>query len=152
MPRALSDATVRSMPELPEVEFARGCLERWLQGRVLREVRVAPSRLLRGADARLFDACVGRAVAQVDRRGKWLRIRCEGGPGWLMHLGMTGRVVRLPVGDRPHVRASWPVEGDPPGAALIDPRGFGRLLPGLSEEIDASVEWLQLGPDAWRDC
>ena len=74
-----SDATVRSMPELPEVEFARGCLERWLQGRVLREVRVAPSRLLRGADARLFDACVGRAVEQVDRRGKYAAVNLQQG-------------------------------------------------------------------------
>lgn len=58
------------MPELPEVEFARSCLERWLGGEKLARVEAEPTRVLRGSSVDALTALSGRRVEKIERRGK----------------------------------------------------------------------------------
>lgn len=137
------------MPELPEVEFARGCLERWLVGRTLTRVTSQPgTRVLRESSARALAALTGHRVDAVERRGKWLLWHLSEGAGLLAHLGMTGRFVRRApdASSSPHARATFAV--DDARIELVDQRMFGRLLPGSVEALTAHRVWREQGPDA----
>ena len=139
------------MPELPEVEFARGCLERWWRGRVLVDVSAPSTRLLRDSSPEALAALSGRRFDGVERKGKWLLVHLSGGAGLLAHLGMTGKLVRV-RGDAP-VHWSRARFVDDAGFTVHDrdPRMFGRLIPGRVDELVRRREWLDLGPDAWRE-
>lgn len=143
------------MPELPEVEVARRQLTRWGRGRAVREVllidpRVVAGRGSRGAAwdegeaARALQAARGAWVVGP-RRGKRLGLRVGEG-AWCVHLGMTGRWVRQPVGAPPprgaRVGFVW---DDGQVGWLVDDRRFARLNP--TPDLERAVEE-DLGPDA----
>jgi formamidopyrimidine-DNA glycosylase len=106
------------MPELPEVEILGRHLDRVLRDRRLGGVRRWEPGRRSPPDRGAFEALVsGRAVRSVSRRGKYLCVGLEpvsvsvspvqdpapgtgGWEGFLVHLGMTGRVDVLPA-DRP---------------------------------------------------
>ena len=79
------------MPELPEVEFARSCLSRWLRGQKLVRVEAETNRVIRGSSPRAFRDLKGQRVTKVERHGKWLLFRLDSEQGILAHLGMTGK-------------------------------------------------------------
>src|SRR5690606_29397147 len=93
------------MPELPEVEFARRCLVRWLRHHPLAAVEAEPTRVLRDSSPAALRALVGARLEDVDRRGKQLLLRFDHGRGVLSHLGMTGKWVLQRPGD-PDVKHS----------------------------------------------
>lgn len=135
------------MPELPEVEFARGCLERWLVGERV-QARAPASRVLRGSSPDAFAALSNRVLETVERRGKWLLATFEGRRGLLIHLGMTGKLVRATAGER--VRWSRAELSSARHVVhLRDPRMFGRLVPGPVDRLLADEALVSLGPDAW---
>jgi formamidopyrimidine-DNA glycosylase len=121
------------MPELPEVEHARRCLERWLAGATV-------TRAFSGA-------LVGQRVLEVSRRGKWLRLTLSEGARVFSHLGMTGRWLRR----RPQEpRERWErgrLDAGGESARFVDPRRFGRLL-ARRRDVKA---WEALGPDPLVD-
>ena len=79
------------MPELPEVETIRGQLGPRLEGRTLALVEILDPRLTRPLDPREIAAELqGERIARVERRGKYLVVRLEGGGALLVHLRMTG--------------------------------------------------------------
>lgn len=136
------------MPELPEVEFARGCLERWLGGQKVTCTAPA-SRIFRGSSPEAFAALSGRRLVSVQRRGKWIFAELDGGRGFLMHLGMTGKLVRA-TGEISHARATL-TGADGTVVVYRDPRMFGRIVPGQIERITEEQAWREMGPDAWSD-
>lgn len=91
------------MPELPEVEIWRGCLERWLAGRRILGARV-PDAILRGRQSRraVEEGLEGALVGAVRRRGKFLLLDLgRRRPELLIHLGMTGAFERVAAGEKP---------------------------------------------------
>jgi formamidopyrimidine-DNA glycosylase len=138
------------MPELPEVEFARRCLERWLSGEPVVGAKAEPSRTFRGADREAFEALRGRLV-EARRRGKYLLLSFEQGRGLLSHLGMTGKWVRRPGGvEEPYSRARLLLKGGDV-VHFRDPRRFGRLEPVPSESLDTLPTITALGVDPLVD-
>lgn len=138
------------MPELPEVEFARRSLERWLAHERVVRAQADPTRIFRGANPKQFVSLRGRLV-QARRRGKYLLLAFEHGQGLLSHLGMTGKWVRRPAGVRePYSRARLFLEG---GEVVHyrDPRMFGRLEPLSAEGLDALPVVRALGVDPLVD-
>lgn len=137
------------MPELPEVEVARRNLERWLgRGRLVR-VELSP-RIFYGAAAPAFARrLVGRSVRAVERRGKWLRLVCDGGIELFSHLGMTGKWVRRAHDDPPERFERARLDTARRSVRYVDPRLFGRLHADLGASPPAA--WLALGPDALVD-
>jgi formamidopyrimidine-DNA glycosylase len=140
------------MPELPEVEFARGCIERWLKGKPLARVEADRTRVVRGSSPAAIEELAGHKLQRVERRGKWLLWQFDHDRGVLAHLGMTGKYVLQKPKDGPvsHSRVRF-VRQD--GAVLHyqDPRMFGRVAAGPIAALRSDPGFHALGPDAWDD-
>lgn len=136
------------MPELPEVEYERRTLDRWLRGATILSAQAHDRVIMRPrAPATLARDLKGRRVERVDRRGKWMRLALSGGAFLFSHLGMTGGWERGDPGD-PHQRwerARLVVErrGKRARVSYVDARRFGRLV--FSK--DDIPTWSALGPD-----
>jgi formamidopyrimidine-DNA glycosylase len=127
------------MPELPEVETVRLQLEPALVGRRFERVSIDDPRLVRPYEpAEVAAELEGELVAAVERRGKYLIVRFESGRVLLIHLRMTGSLLRTPSGslpDDPHRRAVVNLD-DGSDVAYRDVRRFGTWLllePGEAE-------------------
>jgi formamidopyrimidine-DNA glycosylase len=119
------------MPELPEVETIRRQLEPELRGRRIESAQVLDQRWTRPVPpAEVERALAGRLIEKVERRGKYLVLRLEGGRSLAMHLRMTGNLL-LDQGEAtpalPHLRAVIRLEG---GGRLVftDARRFGQAV------------------------
>lgn len=136
------------MPELPEVEIASRQLRSWLLGKRIVAARAAKSRVIRGQQPLRFAQLKGHQLLGIDRVGKWMLLRFDGGEGLISHLGMTGKWIRRKRGEpQPsHVRATLELAG---GHAVDyrDPRLFGRLIRGKVEALQKQASWAALGPD-----
>src|SRR5262245_49607892 len=133
------------MPELPEVETIRKGLARGLCGARVTSVLIREPRLRRRVDEAALNSLVGRRIGTIERRAKYLLADVGDDRVWLMHLGMSGRLLLLPpqaaVGQHEHVRVSFDV-----GRVLCyrDPRRFGWMRVASRAELD---EIADLGPE-----
>ncbi len=116
------------MPELPEVETTRRGLEPALVGRGVRDLEVRERRLRWPVKAGLEAVLRGATILAVERRAKYLLIRCDSGT-LLVHLGMSGSLRVLEAGIAPGPHDHWDLLLDS-GRMLRyhDPRRFGSLL------------------------
>jgi formamidopyrimidine-DNA glycosylase len=152
------------MPELPEVETIRRDLSALLPGKILSAIDVFDRRALEGfgpdgsprrrVDPVLFAArLVGRRVAEVARRGKYLMFRLGGGGSLLLHLRMTGQVIWGPP--RPKARVLLRFRGTGDVLSYCDTRRFGELWMAEDEALDPALAALgpeplePLDADAW---
>jgi formamidopyrimidine-DNA glycosylase len=137
------------VPELPEVEFARSCLSRWLRGRTLSQVEADATRVIRGAPPKAFASLARQRVTKVERRGKWLLWRFESDIGLLAHLGMTGKFEIARPGS-PSVRWSRVRFTRSDGAVVHyrDPRQFGHIRLAPLSILLTTEPLKSLGPDA----
>lgn len=138
------------MPELPEVETVVRDLRPRPVGSTIRAVAVSPQSLRREWLPVWTPLVVGRTIAGVSRRGKWIRVPLDGGSTLLWHLGMTGQLTVVQdsraVADHTHVRMTL---GDPEGEELRfrDVRRFGSVeLWESPAELDAFLD-ARLGPE-----
>ncbi len=129
------------MPELPEVETVVRSIAP-LAGRRILAAEFRCPRVLRGADAeRLAAQIEGLRIGSVRRHGKFILISIEGGGYLVVHLGMTGRLLRNGLPGK-HTHAVLTLDR---GALLYDDsRQFGCIE--FSPEIPERVA--KLGPDA----
>lgn len=130
------------MPELPEVEtIARGVDARVRGARILdvwfcshpQPFKTPPAAQARGLE--------GQVILAVRRAGKHIvcdlgpapcpaskRARCQPSAQWIVHLGMTGRLIvttpEAPVAAHTHARITLAGGGE---LRFVDPRRFGRL-------------------------
>jgi formamidopyrimidine-DNA glycosylase len=147
------------MPELPEVEHLRRCVDPHLVGASIERVEVRRKSVIgpRGAGAAAL--LCGARIARTDRRGKQLAIVASDGRAIVVQLGMTGSLAIEPEGappppepiDRKHRHVVWLVDRtDGIGSFRLvfrDPRRFGGVT--AIPSIDALAErWSSLGPDA----
>ena len=136
------------MPELPEVETASRHLRSWLLGKRIVAAQAAKSRVIRGQAPSRFAQLKGHQLRGIDRAGKWMLLRFDGGEGLISHLGMTGKWARRTKGEPPpsHVRATL-LLADGHAVDYRDPRLFGRLIRGKIEALRRQASWSALGPD-----
>jgi len=97
---------VLRMPELPEVETVRRGLEPVLAGRVLAQVEQRRADLRWPLPERFAERLTGRRVTGPSRRSKYPLIGLERGgtapeETWIVHLGMSGRILVTPSDSRP---------------------------------------------------
>jgi formamidopyrimidine-DNA glycosylase len=115
------------MPELPEVESVRRAIAPALEGRRLEHVEITDVRLTRPEDPLEVAAeLTGERVERVDRRGKYLIVRFASGRALLIHLRMTGSLLRDPAAAT-HVRAVLRLD-DGSEVGYRDVRRFGTWL------------------------
>lgn len=116
------------MPELPEVETTRRGIAPHVEGETVERVIIRAASLRRPVPAELVSGLTGRVIRAVERRGKYLLLRCTKGTA-ILHLGMSGslRIVSAatPPGKHDHLDIVFTS-----GICLRfnDPRRFGIAL------------------------
>lgn len=124
------------MPELPEVEVTRLSLVDRLRGARIDAVRLGqPLRWPLGCEPQTL---VGRRVADVRRRGKylWMPLAADGfrnGGGLLMHLGMSGSLGLAANDAPPGPWQHFELATDRGRLRLTDPRRFGAVVWGEAD-------------------
>ncbi len=141
------------MPELPEVETTRRCLEPALVGKRVMHVDVRRNRMVRRqpAPSDFRDRLTGRTVRGLRRHGKFMIADLSGDLSWVTHLGMSGRLAIAAQSDPepPHTNVVVRV-GSGVEVRFVDPRTFGFVVVYTPEELAASP-LSRLGPDALDD-
>lgn len=115
---------------MPEVETVVRGLRNRLIGWELSRVEVCQPKCLGGRKRSLADLLRKKTILAVERRGKIVILRLNGGGALFVHLGMSGRLRLLPrsaLRERhTHLVFSFLNRGDQ--LRFIDPRRFGRVF------------------------
>lgn len=124
------------MPELPEVETTRLGITPYIKGQTITGVVVRNRQLRWPVPSGLKKILVGRVINLIERRAKYLLLKCDQGC-LILHLGMSGslRIITdaAPPQKHDHIDLEF-------GSGMIlrfrDPRKFG------------SVHWTKADPAA----
>lgn len=137
------------MPELPEVETTRRGIAPHVEGQRVERVVVRDRRLRWPVPEDLDTRLSGQRIISVDRRAKYLLINAEAGT-LIAHLGMSGNLRLVPVGQAPLKHEHVDIELES-GLALryTDPRRFGAML--WSSDPHAHELLTHLGPEPLTD-
>ena len=132
------------MPELPEVETVRRSLLPIVGARI-DAVEVREPRLRRTLTHDFARRLTGRAIHDIERRGKYLLFHLSGNEVLLAHLGMSGALLLQPSGTlaQTHDHVLLRLSGDRQ-VTFNDPRRFGLLRVGRLDEL---MELRNVGPD-----
>ncbi len=134
------------MPELPEVETICRGLQGALAGRVLARVTLRRPDLRFPFPPDFVQRLEGRRVLRVARRAKYILAHLDGGLVWLVHLGMSGRLIvgrpPLPPGPHDHVLVET---GDGRLLVYTDARRFGFMDLVTESELAAHPRLARLG-------
>ena len=117
------------MPELPEVEtVANGVHARVAGQRVAQVWTSGKPQTFKTPETEILAALTGRRINRVKRVGKTVVLDLDSGSQFLVHLGMTGRllVASPEVPWPPHTHAVLTLS-DGRELRFVDPRRFGRL-------------------------
>jgi len=140
----------REMPELPEVETIRRQLEREVVGRKVKTVDVTGKRSIRRQTPEEFKAGLeGAKITGVQRKGKYLLLALDNGSVWIIHLRMSGQLLRAaakdPAAEHTHVTVTFTQGGQ---LRFLDPRTFGEMFLATPDEITSEITELStLGVD-----
>lgn len=118
------------MPELPEVETIRRTIGPLVVGRTVIAVDVRRRDLRRKVAPSFEASLLGRVIVSADRRAKYLLLRLDDGLAWIVHLGMSGRLLRLAAdAANDGARHEHVVVTLDDGASVVfrDPRRFGLM-------------------------
>jgi formamidopyrimidine-DNA glycosylase len=138
------------MPELPEVETIRRELERDVIGKRIKGTTVSGTRTVRRQTKKQFIARLdGTKITGVDRKGKYLLLKLDTGDVVVIHLRMSGQLLRLP-NKEPTIKHTHVVVTFTQGGQLrfVDPRTFGELFVVDGENLaEEAPELMTLGVD-----
>jgi len=134
------------MPELPEVETVRASLARDLIGKKIKAVTVSNGRVVRRhKSAKDFRVMLeGHSIKSAQRLGKNLVFALDNGTHLVVHLGMSGQLLRAKGPKDPKPKHTHVVFTFVQGGELryVDPRTFGELYvstpPGEGQEVEVS--------------
>jgi formamidopyrimidine-DNA glycosylase len=132
------------MPELPEVETVRASLARDVVGKKVKLAAVTNGRAVRRhKSAKEFRALLeGHTIKSAERLGKYLIFGLDNANHLVVHLGMSGQLLRSkgPKDVKPkhtHVVISFVQGGE---LRYVDPRTFGELFVSVPPVEGAEVE------------
>lgn len=145
------------LPELPEAEIARRQLARWVGAEPIRAIRLEDPAVVRThLSSRPSDAVdepevalrplIGSVATGFRRHGKRIALVTPG-LGVLVHLGMSGKLVRSEEVPR-YGRVGLVTSGTT--VWLVDRRRFGCLVPVAPASIDPTLRQGH-GPDALEE-
>jgi formamidopyrimidine-DNA glycosylase len=136
------------MPELPEIETICRGLKPHLEGRRISRVSVVERRLRCLVDGQLADSLEGKTIIRVGRRAKYILISLSGSVVWLVHLGMSGKLIHVDP-QTPKQKHDHIIVGLDSGKELRyhDPRRFGLSLLVPEDELQELTQLKHLGPD-----
>jgi formamidopyrimidine-DNA glycosylase len=132
------------VPELPEVETVRSSLNRDVVGKKIKSAAVTNGRAVRRhRSAKDFrDKVEGRTIKSVGRLGKYLIFALDDGGRLVIHLGMSGQLLRArsskdPKPKHTHVVFCFTLGGE---LRYVDPRTFGEMFVSMAPIEGQPVE------------
>ena len=139
------------MPELPEVETIRRGLEREVVGKRIKSVEATGLRSIRRhKNKKDFIARLeGAKIKTARRRGKYLLLALDTGEVLVIHLRMSGQLLRAqpkePLPKHTHVVLSFTQGGQ---LRFVDPRTFGEMFLTTPDQLTEELpELAELGFD-----
>jgi formamidopyrimidine-DNA glycosylase len=140
------------MPELPEVEVIRRDLEREVVGKKIKAVDVDAMRSVRRHHNRkqFTQRLVAHKITGVERRGKYLLVHLDDDDVLVIHLGMSGQLIRVKssrdaMAKHTHVIITFTQGGQ---LRFVDPRTFGEMFVTEADNVEKEVsELAHLGID-----
>ncbi len=137
------------MPELPEVETIVRDLRPHVVGRRIEAVvHLNPAVLRYPVADRFEEGLLGQLALALSRRGKFIQLRLASRQLLVVHLGMTGNLTLDQPSDpvRPHTHLRLRLDSQAE-LRYRDPRRFGRLLLGGSQELERAGVMPSLGAE-----
>jgi formamidopyrimidine-DNA glycosylase len=139
------------MPELPEVEVLRRDLEKEVVGKKIKTVEVAGLRSIRRHKQKkeFIVALEGHKIVSVARRGKYLVLRLDGSEALIVHLGMSGQLLRAKSARDKAPKHTHVVITFTQGGLMrfVDPRTFGEMFITNYDDLEQVEELAHLGLD-----
>jgi len=135
------------MPELPEVETIVRSLLPLVTGKAVRSVHVLCTDLRRALGPCFGASLTGRRIVSVRRRAKYMLFDLDDGRCWIVHLGMSGRLLRVKqLASHERRKHDHVIVGLSDGAGLVfhDPRRFGLMA---VEDAASSTLLSAIGPE-----
>jgi formamidopyrimidine-DNA glycosylase len=139
------------VPELPEVETIRRGLEREVVGKRIKSVEATGTRSIRRhKNKKEFVARLeGTKIKSARRRGKYLLLALDSGDVLVVHLRMSGQLLRAqpkePNAKHTHVVITFTQGGQ---LRFVDPRTFGEMFVVSGEHLtEEAPELADLGFD-----
>jgi formamidopyrimidine-DNA glycosylase len=140
------------MPELPEVEVVKRDLDREVVGKKIKAVDVDGMRSVRRHHNRkqFSQRLIDHKITGVERKGKYLLLRLDGDDVLVIHLGMSGQLVRAKgksdaLAKHTHVVITFTQGGQ---LRFVDPRTFGEMFVTEADTVEKDVtELAHLGID-----
>jgi len=150
------------MPEFFEVEMIKRDLEREIVGKRIKTVEVSGTRSIRrGTKKQFIGRLEGAKVTGVQRKGKYLLLKLDTGDLLVVHLRMSGQLLKAvakdPVAKHTHVTLTLQPAGQ---LRFVDPRTFGEMFvsdpehlaedaPELAtlgfDPLDEPISWIDFG-------
>jgi formamidopyrimidine-DNA glycosylase len=131
------------MPELPEVEVVRRDLDREVVGKKIKAVEVDAMRpVRRHHNRKQFTArLVDRKITAVERRGKYLLCKLDNDDVLVIHLGMSGQLLRAKssrdaMAKHTHIVITFTQGGQ---LRFVDPRTFGEMFVTEYDDVEKQV-------------
>ncbi len=136
------------MPEMPEVETLARKLRRTVVGKRVADVRLSGLSLRRPVAKNFASKLKSRRIREVERRGKYIVVELEPKAFWLIHLGMSGRLLYHPSKNSPDKHTHAEIRfTDSTVLEYRDPRRFGLLAAYEGTGLDMIPEIRSLGVD-----
>jgi formamidopyrimidine-DNA glycosylase len=139
------------VPELPEVETIRRGLEREVVGKRIKAVDATGVRSIRRHKNKkeLAARLEGTKIKSARRRGKYLLLALDSGDVLVVHLRMSGQLLRAqpkdPMAKHTHVVITFTQGGQ---LRFVDPRTFGEMFVVSAEHLtEEAPELAELGFD-----
>lgn len=144
------------MPELPEVETIRRDLEKEVVGRRIKQIEIKGKRSIRRhrTPAEFKKHLEGKKIIYSRRAGKYLLLGLDGEEVLIVHLGMSGQLLRTKSAKDTTLRHTHVVITFTQGGQLrfVDPRTFGEMFVTSPGELGSQVpEVAHLGFDPLDD-
>lgn len=138
------------MPELPEVETTLRGIAPHITGRRVTEVVARTPKLRLPIPPDLLARLPGRTIERVERRGKYLLLRCDRGNA-IIHLGMSGTLRIVPASTPPGKHDHLDIRfADGSALRFRDPRRFGLALWTEGDPLTHPL-LAGLGPEPFSD-
>jgi formamidopyrimidine-DNA glycosylase len=136
------------MPEMPEVETIARRLRKKIVGKRITNVQLSGLALRRPLDGDFAGRLLGRRVRRILRRGKYLVVELEPRAFWLIHLGMSGRIL-YHIGPEAGTRHTHVIVrfSDSTELEYRDPRRFGLMALYEVPRLSLVPEIRSLGKD-----
>lgn len=139
------------MPELPEVEAVVRRVRPMAEGaRIVSAGFYRPGITAPQSPDKVKRAVKGRRIAGIERRGKNIVVRLDGGEALRVHLRITGNLTVIPDHRlRPATARGWFELEDGRALILDDPRALGRVTVHTAKELESLFS--DLGPEPLTD-